>query len=160
MTTSRRIVNQPSAGKPVKEGFEQQVRQTFQLDSQIFGVCKILKQQYLVNEQLKYNILTSRRLFSDFQVDSDIDFRNGGERLARSRSRVEDISRRILVEENNPLNNRRSKSRQSNTDVNHLIHNSNFAHHITDTSDPENHIGQQYNNLSGRLGMYQLKLNK
>ena len=93
-------------------------------------------------------------VFLDFQVDSDIDFRNGGERLARSRSRVEDISRRILVEENNPLNNRRSKSRQSNTDVNHLIHNSNFAHHITDTSDAENHIGQQYNNLSGRLGMY------
>ena len=98
------------------------------------------------------------RFFSDFQVDSDIDFRNGGERLARSRSRVEDISRRILVEENNPLNNplnnRRSKSRQSNNDVNHLIHNSNFAHHITDTSDPENHIGQQYNNLSGRLGRF------
>ena len=97
-------------------------------------------------------------VFSDFQVDSVIDFRNGGERLARSRSRVEDISRRILVEENNPLNNplnnRRSKSRQSNNDVNHLIHNSNFAHHITDTSDPENHIGQQYNNLSGRLGMF------
>ena len=97
-------------------------------------------------------------VFTDFQVDSDIDFRNGGERLARSRSRVEDISRRILVEENNPLNNplnnRRSKSRQSNNDVNHLIHNSNFAHHITDTSDPENHIGQQYNNLSGRLGMF------
>ena len=101
-------------------------------------------------------------VFTDFQVDSDIDFRNGGERLARSRSRVEDISRRILVEENNPLNNplnnRRSKSRQSNNDVNHLIHNSNFAHHITDTSDPENHIGQQYNNLSGRLGRFSLKL--
>ena len=123
-------------------------------------VCRILKWQYLVNQRLGRPRQTNlhQGVFSDFQVDSDIDFRNGGERLARSRSRVEDISRRILVEENNPLNNplnnRRSKSRQSNNDVNHLIHNSNFAHHITDTSDPENHIGQQYNNLSGRLGMF------
>ena len=77
-----------------------------------------------------------------FQIDSDIDFRNGGERLARSRSRVEDTSK--------PVNNRRSKSRQSNVD-NHLIYNPSNFPPITDTSDLENnHPGQQY--LSGRLG--------
>ena len=84
----------------------------------------------------------------DYQIDSDLDFRNGAARLSRSRSRVEDLS--------NTVNNRRSRSRQSH-DGNHLVYNNNHSNfnHITDTSDPENqHTGQPYH-LSGRLGRQQ-----
>ena len=79
-----------------------------------------------------------------YHIDSDLDFRKGGRRSSRNRSRAEDLE--------NGGYPRRSKSRQS-SDGNHLIHpQSNFPL-TSDTSDQENHnFGQQYLNLNGRLG--------
>ena len=88
----------------------------------------------------------SRLCHIDYQIDSDIDFRNGTDRLRRSRSRVEDIT--------DARHTRRSRSRQSH-EGNHLVYNPSNIPPITDTSDAENpHSGQPYNNLNGRLGQF------
>ena len=98
----------------------------------------------LVSEECQAFNLQIFNHLADYQIDSDIGFRNGGERLRRSRSRVEDIS--------NTGHTRRSRSRQSH-DGNHLVYNPSNFPPITDTSDAENpHPGQPYNNLNGRLG--------